>query len=235
MNNLIDLHTHSVLSTHAYSSLSENIAYANKANLKYYGISEHQYDTKGVGGHHFSVHNLRIVPSIINGTRFLKGLELNILLNGELDTSKIKKEYLDYGIASIHSYIYEDQGVDKNTEAYLNVLDSEFITILGHIDDGHYPSDYEKIVKKCKDVHKLIEINNSSLRPTCSRLNSRDNMIKLIQVCKKYNQHLIINSDAHICYDVGTYELGLNLLKEFDYPLDLVLNFNEELIKKYFG
>ena len=234
MNNLIDLHTHSVLSTHAFSSLTENIAEANKKGLKYYGISEHQYDDCEIGAHHFAVHNLRIVPKIINGTHFLKGCEFNILPDGTIECSKFLPKHLDYGIASIHSYKYKDQGIELNTQAYLKALDNEFIKIVGHADDGHYPVDFDPIVKKAKDLHKLIEINNTSLKPTTNRINTKENMIKLINSCKKYSEPVIINSDAHICYDVGEYELAYNLLKECGFDDKLILNFNEDLIKEYF-
>lgn len=234
MNNLIDLHTHSVLSTHGFSSLTENIEVANKKGLKYYGISEHQFDDCGIGAHHFAVHNLRIVPKEINGTKFLKGCEFNILPGGEIDASKLKPEHLDYGIASIHSYKYKDQGVELNTQAYLHALDNDYIKIVGHCDDGGYPIDFDRVVKKAKEVHKLIEINNTSLKPTTNRINTKENMIKLIEACKKYNEPVIINSDAHICYDVGQYELAYDLLKQCGFDEKLILNFNEDLIKEYF-
>lgn len=234
MDNLIDLHTHSVLSTHAFSSITENIKVANEKGLKYYGTSEHQYDNSNVGVHHYAIHNLRVIPKNVNGTHILKGTEFNILPGGAIDTVKIKREHIDYGIASIHSFCYKDEGFEKNTEAYLNALENEFITILGHIDDGRYPCDYDRIVKRTKELHKLIELNNTSLTPETTRINSRENMIEIINSCIKYEQPLIINSDAHICYDVGNYELAYNLLKELNFPDSLLLNTNENLIKEYF-
>ena len=235
MENLIDLHTHSVLSTHGFSSLTENIEYALKKGLKYYGSSEHQFDNCGVGPHNFAFHNLRIVPTEINGMRFLKGCEFNILPDGSIDTSKVSKNHLDYGIASIHGYVYKDQGIELNTQAYLKALDNEFITIVGHLDDGHYPCDFEPIIKKAKELHKLIEINNTSLKPTTNRINSRNNLCKIIDLCIKYDEPVIINSDAHICYDVGQYELAQELLLGKGFPVNRILNFNEDLIKEYFN
>lgn len=234
MKNLIDLHTHSVLSTHGFSTLTENINVANQKGLKYYGISEHQYDTCGVGPHHFAFHNLRIVPKEINGTKFLRGCEFNILPDGSIDTTRLKPENLDYGIASIHGYAYKDQGVELNTKAYLSSLDNDYIKIVGHLDDGHYPVNFDPIVNKAKQLHKLIEINNTSLKPTTNRINARENMIQLIKSCIKYDEDVIINSDAHICYDVGQYELAYDLLVEYNFPLNKVLNFNEDLIIEYF-
>lgn len=238
MKNLIDLHTHSVLSTHAFSSLTENINCAIEKGLKYYGTSEHQFDDYGVGCHIFALHNLRIVPRHINETTILRGCEFNILPDGDIDTKSMKEGQLDYGIASMHTYNgkgpYLDAGVNSNTQAYLNALENEFINILGHIDDGRYPCDFEKVIIKAKKCHKLIEINNTSLKPTTNRINSYENLKTIIQLCKKYEEPVIINSDAHICYSVGEYELAYNLLKECGYPENLILNFNEDLIDEYF-
>lgn len=234
MENLIDLHTHSVLSTHAYSSLTENIDAALKRGLKYYGISEHQPDNCGIGVHRFAVHNLRIVPRDIDGMKFLAGLEFNILNDGTLDVDKIRTEYLDYGIASIHSYKFTQHSKEETTNAYLKVLDNNLINIIGHLDDGHYECDFEPIVKKAKELHKLIEINNTSLKPSTNRKNTRENLKEIIKLCIKYKEPVIINSDAHIRYHVGEYELAYELLKEMNFPQDMILNFNEDLIKEYF-
>lgn len=234
MDNLIDLHTHSVLSTHGFSSLTENIDVALQKGLKYYGISEHQDDNLGIGAHQFSFHNLRIVPKEINGMIFLKGCEFNILPDGSIENENIQLKHIDYGIASIHSYKYKDQGLQLNTNAYLNALESDYIKILGHIDDGRYPADYNLIVKKAKDLHKVIEINNTSLKPTTNRINTKENLIKIIDCCKEYNEPIIINSDAHIKYDVGNYIEAYELLKECSFPNELIINFNESLIQEYF-
>ena len=234
MNNLIDLHTHSVLSRHAYSTVTENIEWAVSKGLKYYGISEHQYDDKGVGPHYYAFSNLRTIPHIYKGMHILKGVEYNILIDGSLDADKIKLNRVDYGIASIHSYVYEDQGIEINTQNYLKVLENERVNILGHIDNGAVPCDFEKVIQRTKELHKLIELNNSSLQPWSSRTNAHDNMLEIIDLCIKYNQPVIINSDAHICYDVGNYELVDNLLNEKNFPNELVLNYNESLIKEFF-
>ena len=41
MKALIDLHTHTLVSGHAYSTIKENVEAANLAGLKYIGLSEH--------------------------------------------------------------------------------------------------------------------------------------------------------------------------------------------------
>ena len=41
MKALIDLHTHTLVSGHAYSTIKENVKAAKLAGLKYIGLSEH--------------------------------------------------------------------------------------------------------------------------------------------------------------------------------------------------
>lgn len=235
MEYLCDLHTHSVLSKHAYSSLTENIEYADKIKLKYYGISEHQPDEKRVGAERDAFLALNHVPRRIGNTYILRGCEFNILKDGIIDDYNGIYKKLDYGIASMHLYSYNgEKDKESITKAYINVLDYDYIKILGHIDDGRFPCDYEEIIKKVKNIHKLIEINNSSLSEHSSRSNSRENVIEILKLCIKYNQPIIINSDAHIKYAIGTHENVDKVLVETNFPNKLILNYNDSLFKEYF-
>lgn len=233
MENLSDLHTHSVLSRHAYSSLTENIESAYQKGLKYYGISEHQNDDKGVGAHPYAFLNLHVVPSEYKGMRILKGVELNILKNGLIDTSKLRMREFDYCIASLHGYMYPSgTRPEEDTEAYLNVLDYDFVTIIGHMDDSRYSLDYDRIIRKAKEKDKMIELNNSSLTPGSSRGDTLPNDIEILRLCKTYSVPVIVNSDAHICYDVGNCSRAFELIDKTGFPHELVANFNEDLLKK---
>ncbi len=83
--NLLDLHTHTVASNHAYSTLIENIFAAKAKGLKYLGVSDHAPKMPDAP-HIFYFSNLRVIPPIIEGIRILKGAELNILnYNGDID------------------------------------------------------------------------------------------------------------------------------------------------------
>jgi len=233
VKNLIDLHTHSVLSKHGFSSLTENIEYAKRKGLKYYGISDHQNDEKGVGAHIYAFHNLRVLPKYVDDLRLLKGIECNMLEDGTIDKSGQMMSVFDYVICSLHGYMYKDQGYEKNTENYLKVLDDEDVLILGHIEDNRTPCDFEKVIKKAKELHKLVEFNNSSLGETSPREKVKENMLIMLDLCKKYNQPIIINSDAHVCYDVGETSRVDELIKESNFPINMILNYNEDLINEY--
>lgn len=236
MDNLVDLHTHSVLSKHAYSSITENIDAAIEAKLKYLGLSEHQSDPKGVGAHIYAFNNLSIVPSLYKGLRIFKGIEYNILNDEPIDKKGLKSKDLDYGIASIHAFCYTDAGYEGNTINVLRALEDKDVLILGHLDRGFYEMDYERIISRCKELHKLIEINDASL----FKLSADDYkkaviiMNKILNICKKYNQPIIINSDAHIKYHIGQIDSAIKVVKDAKFPEELILNYHENLLLEYF-
>ena len=234
--NLIDLHTHSVLSKHAYSSLTENIEYASSIGLKYYGISEHQPDDEGVGAHKFAFGNcMRIAPKVYNDTKILVGIELNIL-DGGFDLNGVNPNNLSYVIASMHNYVYSSKSHNEtdNTINYMHALEIPYVTFIGHLDYPTFRCDYEKVVKAAKENNKLIELNNASLDPNGSRVGAKEIDYVILDYCKKYKVPIILGSDAHIKYQIGNVDNCLNLLDEINFPDELVVNFNEDLFHQHF-
>ena len=234
--NLIDLHTHSVLSRHAYSSLTENIEYAAKIGLEVYGISEHQPDEEGVGAHKYAFHNCaRIAPKVYEGTHVLVGIELNILDEG-FDLDFVKPERLSYTIASMHGYVYDKRkhSEEDNTRNYIKAINTDFVTIIGHLDYPSYVCDYEKVVKAAKDCDKIIELNNASLSPNGSRPGAKIYDYDILKYCMQYKVPVLMGSDAHIKYEIGDVSYCQELLEELHFPDELVVNYNKDLFNHYF-
>lgn len=234
--NKIDLHSHSVLSRHAYSSLTENIEYASSIGLEVYGISEHQPDETNTGAHKYAFNNcIRIAPKEYNGTKILVGIELNIL-DGDFMTYGIKIDELSYAIASMHGYVYSitNHTYDDNTKNYIKACNTPYITFIGHLDYPAFPCDYEKIIKEACKNNKLIELNNSSLKPDGSRAGAKKIDYEILKYCMQYNCPIILGSDAHIKYEIGDVSLCNDLLEEVNFPDELVVNYNKDLFNKYF-
>ncbi|WP_343338607.1 putative phosphatase YcdX [Terrisporobacter petrolearius] len=235
MKGIIDLHTHALSSGHAYSTVKENIEYAKINGLKYYGLSDHGINMPG-GPHLFYFQNLKVLPREIDGVRILKGMEANVIdYDGKIDVEIDKYiKGLDYIIASLHTVCLEPGTKEENTRATLNAMDHELVKIIGHPDDGRYLLDYEAIVKKAKEKNILLEVNNSSLNPGSFRPNARENYIELLNLCKEHQVRIILGSDAHICYQVGIFDNAEKLLDEVDFPKELVINYHEDEILKFF-
>lgn len=236
MKNLVDLHTHTVFSNHAYSTLSENIDQAISLGLKYFGTSDHQPDTTDHGAKKSNFSNISVTPKNYRGTNILKGIELNAGPNLLQSIESFKfLDKLDYYIVGFHTYDYPaNDDIEGNTNYYIEASNIEKVKILAHIDDGRFPCDYRRVIKNCIESNTLIEINNSSLREHSSRKNSYDNLKEIIGICKELNCPVILNSDAHIKYDVGNVDLAYGLCKDMMLSDELIVNRNLDLLKKYF-
>lgn len=236
MKAIIDLHTHSLSSGHAYSTVKENIEYAKINNLKYYGLSDHGINMPG-GPHVFYFQNLKVIPKEVDGVRVLKGMEANIIdFDGNLDIVFDKYTTgLDYLIASLHTVCLEPGTKEENTRATIKAMDKPLVKIIGHLDDGRYELDYEEIVKKAKEKNILLEVNNSSISPGSFRPNARENYKKLLDLCKKYKVRVILGTDAHVCYQVGVFDAAEQLIKDLDFPKELVINYHEDEIIEFFN
>lgn len=233
MKALIDLHTHTLVSGHAYSTVQENIQSAIDNGLKYLGLSEHAPNMPG-GPHPYYFYNIYCIPKEVNGLRVLRGIEANIIdFEGNTDVDDDMLTHIDYVIASLHTPCIDAGTIEENTQAVLNVMDKLKVKIIGHLDDSRYPVDYEKVVKKAREKNIALEINNSSLKPTTFRQGAWENVTKLLEYCKKYNVKVILGSDAHISYDVGKFLYSEKVINDVKFPKELVINYNEESIIEF--
>lgn len=76
MKQLIDVHTHSIASGHAYSTLVEMVSEAQNRGLKIFGITEHTPALPGAC-HSIYFRNLHVVPRQWGDMRLLLGAELS--------------------------------------------------------------------------------------------------------------------------------------------------------------
>ncbi len=230
MKYLSDLHTHSIVSGHAYSTLLENINYCAEKGIKILGTSEHAPSMPGAP-HYWYFGNMKVVPRVINGVTILRGCEANILdIDGSLDMTDESSRNLDYMIASFHEPVFKPKSKEENTAAILNVMDKyDKVEILGHLGNPNYELDYEAIVKKAKEKNIMIEINNSSLLGS-SRVGSDVNCKKVALLCREIGTKVILTSDSHINTCIGVFNKGIELLEEIQMPKELVMNDPEKLI-----
>ena len=78
MNFVLDTHTHTLASGHAYSTIREMAYTAGEKGLKLLGITEHAPKMPG-SCHEFYFRNLRAADRLMYGVELLFGAELNIL------------------------------------------------------------------------------------------------------------------------------------------------------------
>ena len=235
MKSIIDLHTHTIVSGHAHSTVKENIEEAINKNLKYLGISDHACSMPG-GPHPFHFFNIGVYPRQIGDLKILRGIEANIMnQEGDIDVEDDILCRFDYIIASLHLQCIDPGTKEENTKTILNVMDNPNVKIIGHLDDSRYPVEYEPIVKKAKEKNILLEVNNSSLKENAYRVGARENVAEMLELCEKYQTRVIMGTDSHICYQVGDFGNSERIINEKKFPKELVLNYNEEDIINFFG
>ena len=103
MKILLDVHTHTVASGHAFSTLQEMVRTAADKGLQILGITEH---TGGIPGTCSPIYfrNLPVVPRLMYGVELLLGAEINIVdYEGSLDLEEEYFKFLDIRIAGLHS------------------------------------------------------------------------------------------------------------------------------------
>ena len=229
----LDVHTHTIMSGHAYSSLQEMVAAAQQKGLDILGITEH---APGIPGTCNPIYfrNLHVVPRQFGDLRLLLGAELNILdTKGMLDLDEYYYRMLDIRIAGIHSLCWQGGSIEENTDGMVAAIRNSWTHIISHPGDGTAELLFEPIVLAAKETHTLLEINNSSLNPNRQKESALRNNLEILRLCKRYDVPVILGSDAHISYDIANYCFIWPLLQETDFPDELILNFFPERFLEY--
>lgn len=232
MKPLFDLHTHTIASGHAFSTLEENARAAGARGLEALGFSDHAPGMPG-GPHRFYFENFRVVPDHIAGVRIYKGIEADILdSGGGLDVDERIASRLDYVIASLHPPCIAQGTVEENTRALTEAMKTPWVTIIGHPDDARYPLDYDALTEAAVEHGTALEVNSASFRPGAARRNARENNLVLLELCRARRVPVVLGSDAHIDSDVGELSRAMGLLAEIAFPAELVLNYSWEGLER---
>ncbi|NLO35076.1 MAG: phosphatase [Clostridiaceae bacterium] len=227
----VDVHIHTTASGHAFSTLQENARHAASLGLKLIACTDHAMAMPGGPGWiYFSA--LRMVPRVVEGIEVLRGVEANILdYAGKLDIETRFARRLDLVIASYHDVCIKPADAAENTRGLAAVMELGFVDIIGHPGNPIFPIDIPAFVKKARETDTLIEINNSSLGR--SRKGSESNCLEIAREARRLGAKLILNSDAHISYDIGQLDQALALVDAAGVPAEQIMNTDPDKLKAY--
>lgn len=234
MRTKADLHTHTIVSGHAYSTIQEMARAAVDYGIEILGITEHGPAIPGTCNEIY-FNNIHVVPREMYGVRLMLGCEIDILDNeGTLDLSDAMMDKLDVRIAGIHDICWKGGTRDENTAGVIKVMRNPRIQIISHPADGTALLDLEALVKVSKETHTLLEVNNHSLSPArTKRLLAEPNNTELLRLCKKYEVPVLLGSDAHISFQIADYSRLEPLLQATDFPDGLILNYDTARLLDY--
>ena len=242
MKILTDIHTHTVASGHAFSTIMENVNVAVERGLELIAVTDHGICTTRALDTHYFGGLIQHVPKIINGVTVLRGAEANVLdEHGKLDVDEKDLKRLDIVIASCHppasppilspelplAFLPESDASFLKT--YTAVINNPLVDILGHITVCKYLKHLDRVIELAKSKGKLIEINNSHfVNPRCV-----ENVKALIGKCMAQQAKVVVSSDAHICTQVGGFDALCNYLAEINFPEKLIVNRTKEVLLEF--
>lgn len=229
----LDVHTHTIMSGHAYSTLLEMAAVAQQKGLDILGITEH---APGIPGTCDPIYfrNLHVVPRQMGSLRLLLGAELNILdTRGTIDLDETIYPLLDLRIAGIHLLCWQGGTIEENTQGMVNAIRNPWTHIITHPGDGTAELLFEPIVLAAKETNTLLEINNSSLNPVRGKQKALANNLEILRLCKHYEVPVILGSDAHFSASIADYGFVFPLLQETEFPDGLIVNYDTRQFLEY--
>ncbi|SES84378.1 putative hydrolase [Anaerobranca gottschalkii DSM 13577] len=227
-----DLHTHTIASGHAYSTLLEMAKAASDKGLEMLATTDHGPNMPGAP-HPYYFGNMRVVPKEIYGVEILRGVEANILdEQGNIDLPLHFQRNLDILLGGFHFPCYNSGSVEENTRAAIHAMIHSKIDVLVHPGNPEFQLDAEKVVQAAKENNVLIEINNSSLGEG-SRKGSYDNCLEIAKAVAKYNWIVSLGSDAHIVFDVGNFSKALTLIEKAGLTEENIINTDIKKIKEF--
>ncbi|MCL2009266.1 MAG: phosphatase [Synergistaceae bacterium] len=227
MKLVVDLHVHTVLSGHAYSTAEETALAASGKGLEMIAFTEHG---SAMAGAPLPIYfaNMSVFPLSMSGVKILRGSEVNVVDHkGKLDLEDWILKRLDFVIAGLHDIVLPVGSVAANTNAMVGAMANPFVDAISHPGNPYFPIDIPEVVKAAKEYGKLLEINNNSVNV---RPGSRENCVKIAELCAEAGIPVICGSDCHISFDVGNFNNALDMLEEARFPEKLVLNTSVEVL-----
>ena len=243
---LADLHTHTLYSMHAFSTLYENMQCARAAGIHYLAVTDHYYGT----GDRLAIKNentrlkqvQRELARYDTVPRIIGGAEFNL---GQVPVRPSILEKLVWRPIGLHSFFMSyssvtaeglygmfrdaaDQGYNAfaHIERKLHVIeDGRLGTSLGMRSQELL----RRIVRLAAERHIFLEVNEASL--SRNEPGARERMTFWLREAKRCGCRLSLGTDAHYCEAVGRFPNAVALLDQIDYPKSLILNCDRDLLE----
>jgi DNA polymerase (family 10) len=205
-----DLHMHTT-ATDGKNSIEEMAAAAREIGLKYIAITDHSKRVAMANG----LDDKRLLAQWkeidkINKSSdgkflILKGIECDILENGEMDLPDKVLAKADWVIASLH--YGQSQPRQQITDRITGALENPHVSMVAH-PTGRllnkrepYDVDMEAVFEAAKANKKLLELNANPIRLD---LNDR-----LLLAAKSHGIPIVINTDAHRTKGLADMRFGI--------------------------
>jgi len=191
------LHVHTTASDGAHT-LRDMCVYAKSLGYEYIGITDHSKSAFYASGLKINEleeqwNAIEELNQELSPFKIFKGIESDILNDGNLDYEEEVLKQFDFIIASVHSNLKMDE--EKATQRLITAIENPYTTILGHptgrllLSRKGYPIQHEKVIDACVANKVHIELNANPYR--------LDLDWTWIPYALKKGVKIAINPDAH--------------------------------------
>lgn len=220
-----DLHMHTTASD-GKASIAEMAAAGAARGLGYLCITDHSQALTVANG--LTPDRLRAQLDEIDALnadgaplRVLKGLEVDILAEGEIDMEPEVLERCDWVVGSVHSRMSQD--ATTMTARLIRAVESGLISAIGHPTGrligtrDPYSFDVDAVLDACERMNVALEINAAP-----QRLDLSAPLIR--KVLERPSLWLTINTDAHRPRELDQMRHGVGMARRGWAPAARVLN-----------
>lgn len=212
--------------TDGKNGLEEMVETCIKQDYKYVGISDHSVSAHYANG--LTANELesqieyidRLNKKYEGRIKILKGIESDILPDGNLDYDEKTLAKLDFVIASVHSKFNMSENL--MTERIIKAIKNPYTTMIGHLtgrlllERNGYEVDVSKVLDYASKYKTIIELNSNPKRLDIDWRHIREATSK--------NVLISINPDAHNISTIDFVNYGVNIARKGWAVKDNILN-----------
>ena len=233
MRLLADLHTHTVASGHAYSTVTELATAARDRGLELIAVTDHG-PAVPQGAHDWYFWNLKVVPSVLDGVCILKGCEANpdAETDNGIDLPDLVLEQLDFVAVGFHPLTgFDQRDRARNTEALLRVMANPLVDMITHPgNEDEFPLDLEAVVAAAVRYGVILELNDHSFAPSSARHASVAREREFAAAAREAGAPVAISSDAHYHLHVGRFDAAIAAAIELGFAEADIVNRDAESV-----
>lgn len=203
------IHSHTTYSD-GQNTLEQMAQAAQEKGYEYILITDHSKAAFYANGLkedrvHQQLDEIDMINSRMQGFKIFKGIESDILNNGDLDYEEDILKQFDVIIASVHSNLKMDEA--KANKRLIKAIENPYTKILGHptgrllLSREGYPIDHKKIIDACAANDVVMELNANP--------NRLDMDYRWIPYALEKEVMVSINPDAHSIVGIDDIKWGV--------------------------
>ena len=196
----VDLHTHTVASGHAYSTVGELAAAAAAAGERAIAITDHGPGLPN-GPHLFHFTNLYRLHDFCGPCLLLTGVEDDLAgPDGSVYMPEKALAHLDVVLIGMHPYGWASgKSGAEITRSLLKAMENPLIKGVAHPVNAWFDLDVKEIVKAAKPTGTAVELNMTKTTGLETRLH------QFVEWVEEFDAPLMVNTDAHIAHEIGRW------------------------------